>query len=184
MAKTAAEYIAEGRALYAASTDKTQPFPHAKSWQQKATNEGFMLAFADDADKQACERTAAAVLTAEVQPTADTAMEEVTLRLPKKTVADISRLPPPNSMMHAFTDTPPLVVLKHVNNLVNERVVERDSLRRSRLLGSINRIVDRWNKKATLKRLADHRSLNRTARISKLGMGLTKEIYEGLGLGR
>lgn len=168
MAKTAADFIAEGRALYASSKDKTQPFAHPKSWQQKATNEGFMLAFAEEADAQQAERTASACLAAETGPAMqdvraiDTKTDEVvTLRLPKKAIETISRLPPPNSMFHAFTDAPPQIVMQHVNRLCAERVAETDARRRSRLLQSVNRIVDRWNKKATLRRMAEVRAYDK-----------------------
>lgn len=134
------------------------------------------------------EATAAAVIMGEVGHVNLKAVnlstrEVVNLRLPKKTVEALARLDPPNSMFHAFTDTPPMVVMKHVNTLCMERATETDALRRTRLLNAVNRIVDRWNKKSTLKRIRDKRLFNRGMRTAKLGMGLTKEMYEGLGFG-
>lgn len=156
MAKNKQDVIDEGRAAWHADIPKACPYA-ATSWQGKAWAFGFEEAADGAADKAEGIRIAA-----EIENEADARrLETVGSKAPKIGIYSGPRLSPPNSMFHAFTDTPPQIVMQHVNRLSAERAVETDARRRSRLLKSVNRIVDRWNKKATLRRMAEVRAYDK-----------------------
>lgn len=172
MAKTAADYIAEGRALYTNNPTEAAPlppFPRPSSWQQRAVQQGWMDAFSEaaDAHQTKCAEEAEALneklvdeLVGGMKAKSDAGLEaEMTkdkvalLRAVGVRSVNLSSDKP--GFVPALRREPviiaagvPQAVVAHLNSLHAIREVETDAARRSRITKKINFLVQKHSARA------------------------------------